>query len=478
MQDLLYKKSLLKNLNLPETEISRLDSIVGKNELLTFLKSARNSPQIYEGSENDHFNVRNGIFQANFHIHTDNSDGFMSVEELLDLAQRYSMIFAQKNPGQKVYIAITDHDNVGGDIKALNMITQNPDKYRNLKLVLGMEMSSSFHTDLVPYPINAHLLTYCINPFSSAPNRANEERLQTYINGAQKTFTEVFTQFQEAARKRNFQFELADMQAIRHQVYQFPHDIQNTFKDTIQFKYLFHCLVLDNPKAIDFLTRHHIDVLSLDFTRPKQMIQRGPKRPYWLNYVDETYNYLMNTLTQKGQKVNADKLKQTLDVLSENDISVLSKMETAIHNTFRPFFNEQCQPIDFDKAMTAFMQDKHTVCAIAHPAFTLSSCSEHPKRMEIIHEFISRFNAYLSNDPLIIEQFYPYEGVTPQWIKEVYSVAKEFPYIPSGSRDSHRNSFFTRAKVFTPQELNALVPHKITHQSTNVKVKQVERTRE
>ncbi len=464
MQDIQYKKSLLKSLNLPQEDVSILASVVGRQEFLQYLQSVQNIPEVYEGAANDFFNVKNAVFQANFHIHTDNSDGFMSVEELMNLGCQYADVYATKNPGKKVYLAITDHDNIYGNIQALKLLIQNPKRYRNLKIVLGMEMTSFFYSKYVQKPINTHLLTYCINPFTSPVVFFNSERLDKYNAGVISAYSKVMPVFQDAAKAKNFQYVVQDLQAVRPQIYQFPHDIENTFKDTLQFKYLFYSLVFSNPKVVSFLGNRNIDISKLDFTQPKKMIQAGEKRPYWLNYVDETYNYLHQILAQKN--ISSKGLKEALNVLTQDEIEVLNKMETAVRGTFSPFFYNECQPIDFDKVVCTFAKDTQTLSAIAHPAFTLQYHKENPERLKIINEFISRFKKHLGNEPLIIEKFYPYSSSLPtKWIDEVYSVAGKFNYIPSGSRDSHRNSFFTRDKIFTPQELNMLIhPKKIAHQ--------------
>ena len=68
--------------------------------------------------------VEDGRFCANLHVHTENSDGTMTVEEVLKNAR----ILSDKNPN--FLVAITDHDTVEGDKEAVELIKKYEDVSR------------------------------------------------------------------------------------------------------------------------------------------------------------------------------------------------------------------------------------------------------------------------------------------------------------------------------------------------------------
>ncbi|MGD9581084.1 MAG: PHP domain-containing protein, partial [Vampirovibrionia bacterium] len=108
-------------------------------------------------------NVKNGVFKANFHIHTDESDGMVTVEELLDQAVSY----ADKMKNPPFYFSITNHDLFEDNIKALELISQNPTKYSKIRFIPGIEIMNFYNKpDTFKEPVVIEILSYGLNPFS------------------------------------------------------------------------------------------------------------------------------------------------------------------------------------------------------------------------------------------------------------------------------------------------------------------------
>lgn len=132
--DLAYKQKIQQGLsdtfNL-SCKIEDLDSIVGPFELKSILQKLKS--QNYEVGKD---------FRANFHIHTEHSDGSMTVRDFLTLCKKYADEISNKNPEVDIpplTTAITDHNNIEGSKLALEQIAKNPESYKNYKFVTGCE---------------------------------------------------------------------------------------------------------------------------------------------------------------------------------------------------------------------------------------------------------------------------------------------------------------------------------------------------
>ena len=187
LADLDYKQQLLKSLNIPNITALSLTSILGPIAFKNFIEENNSNPDIYRpgirpaGQEeiNDSYpltNVENRTFGANLHIHTTDSDGEMSVEELLNQATKYADLYVKKN-NKPFVIAITDHNTISSCKKALEIIAKNPNKFKNLRVVLGTEISTkedSIYDYKLKKPEKFHILALCIDPF--------EEKLNNFLN--------------------------------------------------------------------------------------------------------------------------------------------------------------------------------------------------------------------------------------------------------------------------------------------------------
>ncbi len=165
MQDLEYKKTIIKASHNPFYKLENLRPLVGEEELLEFIKSNNENSQIYTPSSK---NIKNGIFRANLHTHTLNSDGKVSVKFRMDYAQNY----AEKNLKDGfMYIAITDHNTVLGAKDVIKVLQKNPNKYKNIKIITGIEIYTKYKTEFSKKPVEIHVLTWCINPYDKFLNK-------------------------------------------------------------------------------------------------------------------------------------------------------------------------------------------------------------------------------------------------------------------------------------------------------------------
>lgn len=142
--DFLYKSKIKQGLNDTfnlQCELKDLTSIATPIEIRSLLKKLK--PQNYTPGE---------LFRANFHMHTDASDGKMSVTDCLEQCVDWANYLFKKGSidDNLPYFsaAITDHDTAKNSKKAIEIISQAPDKYKNIKFLTGCEFL--FHEEKQP----------------------------------------------------------------------------------------------------------------------------------------------------------------------------------------------------------------------------------------------------------------------------------------------------------------------------------------
>ena len=191
LNDLEYKKEICALSGISRINPMSLESIMGPDEFKNVIKENSENRSFYVTGErpsnevtildsNKLENVETMVFGGDYHIHTNNSDGSLTVEELLEKAVEYGDKYAQFN-GKPFVIGITDHNTAEGCKKAVEIIAKNPDKYKNIRVVLGVEISAK-ENDIngckVKKPAKYHMLAMCINPF--------DEKINNFFNYLQE----------------------------------------------------------------------------------------------------------------------------------------------------------------------------------------------------------------------------------------------------------------------------------------------------
>ena len=143
----------------------------------------------------DYANVRDGIFSINMHMHTNHSDGVMTVENLLNQAENYAeyrLNTCGKN--DPVVVAITDHEMLEGSKEAIKILSEHPDDYKLIRFVPGIEFNAKYELDqedivnkheTAPTLKHMEIIGYCINPFNKKLNKFLSKRRkqnQKYLN--------------------------------------------------------------------------------------------------------------------------------------------------------------------------------------------------------------------------------------------------------------------------------------------------------
>ncbi len=147
-KDTKYLNLLAKEIGV--SDISKIASIMGEQELKYYLNQAQ-----YENF------LGNAPYRANLHTHTSVSDGQMKPSEYLDVLLNY----IEKNNIKKMLVAVTDHDSIEALPIILKKLALHPEKYQNIRLVLGCELSSAYFDSDLNCPADFELLYYGLNPF-------------------------------------------------------------------------------------------------------------------------------------------------------------------------------------------------------------------------------------------------------------------------------------------------------------------------
>lgn len=195
-EDFAYIKNLAKNLGLKEGEEFKLNSVIGKSQLTKLLDEY--TPQDFTIGKNLE-GAKNMTFRVNLHNHTQFSDGRLSIEEFLEQARKYADRIAQNKPADNkppFVISITDHDTMDGCKEALKILSDNPEKYKNLKVVLGSEISvSNNDANIVSRPLNFELIGYCQNPYDEKLVKILDNIHTTRQENVEKFLSQIQTEF-------------------------------------------------------------------------------------------------------------------------------------------------------------------------------------------------------------------------------------------------------------------------------------------
>lgn len=154
-KDLNYIKLLAQRCGIPESQLYKLNSVIGPQQLEFILK---NSSRKFYNPDDD--------FRLNLHTHTTYSDGKMTVERLLNSSADFANTKKELPNIPNFAIAVTDHDNLDAGKEALHHLASDPLKYQNLGVVLGAELSSLYRDyDAFNRPFSFEMVAYSLDPF-------------------------------------------------------------------------------------------------------------------------------------------------------------------------------------------------------------------------------------------------------------------------------------------------------------------------
>jgi len=152
-------------------KIKKSSIILKADELVNILKNSLKPENFSTGENYEH--VLDGTFSVNMHMHTNCSDGKMTPAEVLQQAVKYADFRKDLGKEDPFIFATTDHGNIKAPLEIINTISENPDKYKNLRYVPGVEINAFYNNR------QFELIGYCINP-------ADENFIEVFNNNARK----------------------------------------------------------------------------------------------------------------------------------------------------------------------------------------------------------------------------------------------------------------------------------------------------
>lgn len=408
-----YREILSKNMGIKD--VNEITSIISAEELknycINFTENSfkpGNRKDVLILDSHDFCYLENGEFKANLHCHTNHSDGLSDVKNILEQANK----IADKNGF--FLLAITDHDTINGTKEALKIISSNPDKYKNLKVILGLEISTvAINFKNQKQPVSVHLLVYGINPFDKKLEEFLEKKRKLKLELANKTINELNN---ELSDKLGFKFSIEEAALIHEMVAKGQDEVSHPLKKYTSGKILcnFYC-----PDA-DFTYDKPIKKYKYLFKSSK---------PYYKIYKTALEMYLDKQLPQIPQDVEELILKAK---------EIYEKSHPSLNNMLEAFSSFE-ETVEFVSSL-----DFGLMC-IAHPART--NADKIDSTIENFYtDFFETFKRYGKDKACFYEGYYQsYEGETLiSRLKDIDKSALKYKLIPTGGLDSHGLDVITR----------------------------------
>jgi len=369
---------------------SKLSSVMSGDELFKTLPSLKRENYTYTQE-----NAAAGIFRADLHSHSNHSDGDGYVQTILEDAAEYANKLYSKTK-QKFIFALTDHDTVEGVKEALQIISSNPKKYKNLQFVPGIEVSFAHSS---PNSTNAcemsEVLVYGINPYS--------EKVSTFLNNIKTKREDMIKNFIAEADKRcplsNLNFE----EFSKH--YEFE-------------KY-------GNLMNIHWRAYHYVQ------TKHAAAIQAGANGRDAGKFYEEIVNGMpfptIKKLKDSG-KLNPgtmDEAPEFKDILEQakphfQDGKLIAQSE----NTF-------------EEIIDAFKDEPEVFMSYAHPFYF----TEYTGNIEPTLKYFTEKSEGLIKASESYHQAYG-ERVKPEIIEEIKNQTEKLNLLNTGGRDNHKERLF------------------------------------
>jgi len=453
-KDIQYRKSMLKDLGLKPRDYSTLRPIIGSEELISIVKgigndSAAYMPGIisYEGGKvkfHNKKNVNSHTYRANLHIHTRYSDGQLTVPELLEQAVKYADEVAEKNPFKNPFvIAITDHDAVQGCKDAVEIVRKDPWKFRNLRIVLGIENSTLHQNehgkDLI------HLLAYCINPNEKGLQAFMGEKLHQYQQNIRQVLQNANNKYSSILSKNKFQYNFEDAKKVAPC---FESSTHNTgyMKDYLQFRLVYAHTIENNIPLIDFMKQNGVEHRSLDFAEardciPTRKLDYSKGQTYYGYYYEALKEHVTSVIKEKKPTIDEKKLATKFIEISPEIRVVLDEIELDCNNR-SDLRVQSIKPHDFSHTVETLAKLNDGVMAIAHPGVDLLRQSEN--RIAFMSDVFNIFKAKGQDRAKFAEDYYQvyYKNTNRNLIDELSKLSSKFALLKTGSLDTHGKNIF------------------------------------
>ena len=372
------------------------------------------------------------------HAHTIASDGELSSKELIDLAIKKDI----------KALAITDHDTLEGCKEAVNIIKADPYKYRNLRVVLGCELTveDKMLQRELKKPVGVHMLLHGINPYDEALNKFLDAKKAARAQLA----ADIIARSAEHVAKVNpliaSKLTYEDAKMICAPIDKGILHVDWLARDYVYYRVMFAELFEHNTEIKKMFTEKGIN---------PDLIHYLTAREEYVNHVKfqengrewERYKSLIHRFTAKLLGVKEEEAAAKM-VLSPQMEKVFSEV-SAIANAARPKLDLQPAYIDMKEFVTLFKQQEYGYMGIAHPGLTdIGKSLVHPEEsVNSMLNLFKNFKAEGGERALCAELYYHYFGEVgkdKKWLDRISKYARAEGLMPSGGLDTHgRNIFYS-----------------------------------
>jgi len=446
-KDTEYKKELLTNIGISPNEYYKIRSILSPGEIKKVLSELSPSAQNYTVGNNLE-NTKNGLYKANLHIHTVNSDGFFTTQELLDKAAEYGDSLKRINKHNPPFtIAITDHDTTEGIEEATRIIANSPEKYKNLRVIMGSEITTydNIATDIVDFPTNAHILVYGFNP--------KEEKFKNFVDNTKTAKLEVARKMFETANDvyksiygTDSYFSIEEAKEFSTQLRESVTGMFNHVDKYIKTKFIMNEIVMKNEKICELITKQcKQNEIIKDMTSYYKPINRN-------NYIQTPEKIVKDYITARtgiSEHEVSEIINKGLEMKS------VKRFLNQLNSTFDAYkinFNPKFRYVpNFEMLNEALSNQPDVLVGIAHPLDYTKKISKETDAFKFIETLYSRFKEVFKKRALFCETYYQSYSKhlkevneKPQTIVLMKQLADKHGLYSSGGLDNHRNNLFRR----------------------------------
>lgn len=457
-EDISYRKNLL-GVSATEESVANLRPIIGPQEYKSILTEFSDSPIHYTPGRTLNTTLKDGYelegvpnktFRATMHMHTVHSDGTMTVRELLAKSAKYADEVAEaikNNPEAKAKhapftIAITDHDTVEGCKEAVQIISEDPEKYKNLRVVLGCEMSveNRMLGDELKKPVDQHIIVNVLNPF--------DEKLNQFFETKKSARKELAKDLMEKCKKgvSEHDTELSEQLSGEEAQRLFPslkYGVINTdysIQDYVTYKTLLSECIQNNKGVSEAFNNAGVNVKEINSEEIFDKYINTSAELGFNKYYGGLKKYTADTLgiseEEAGKRLTiTEKANSILGRVKEITTDAGSKMDMT------PAY------VDIEEAINLVKNQDSGYMTIAHPACTnIGERLKHPENSNRAMSDIFRLFKEKGGDRALgAEIYYPYFGDlsrSNQWLDSMGNYARENKLIPTGGLDSHGKNIF------------------------------------
>lgn len=340
--------------------------------------------------------LNSGDFKANLHIHTQYSDGTMTVSELLDNAEKLS------EKTNDFLIAITDHDTIDGAKEAEKLI----ENYNHVNICFGVEISTiGINFPNQTKPVQVHLLVYGINP--------HDQKLDSYLKIKRELKLQLAkdTIYRLNKALPNYDFNIEEASKCHIMIAKGQDEVAHPLKKYTAGKILLDYYIPDAEFSYD-----------MPIKKFKYLFKGN--EPYY-----KIYKKALEMYTGQELPDIPENIEKRIQIARE----IYMQAHPSIGNMLEPFSS-------FEDAVEFVSGLNSGVMSIAHPARTKAYC---PEFYSILFE---HFKKHGKDKALFYEGCYQsYEGEYYQkWQSKIDEAAAKFNLIKTGGLDSHGKNIISR----------------------------------